>query len=203
MDDILNRFPKSLIAFVAIVGAIVFIVFSDPPHSVCDTEMTNFKARYEGKFFREKSKFSEVKKLTRYEKLRQLCIEANAPGGCYELFMELQNLLDELNKVPMECKAALSSVREVRDILWESLELMVRLAWGEKPPESYYEKFGWLDKANMNLYCRLKAKSLEFYGQNKWKQFQERFFTELPGTDKMKREKIWDRVILSSNCRAY
>jgi hypothetical protein len=154
MDAWLARFSKATIATVAIVGGIIFIVLSDPPHTVCDSQKELVKSSQQRFLFLDPKK--KLIKTTQYEVLRDHCKGTNSPGGCYELFQEIKNLLQDLRSVPAECKQSVSTQAEFRKALWETAELLARLAWGEKPPTSYHAKFGWLDVADVTLFCQIR-----------------------------------------------
>jgi len=204
MNQFLASVPKNILAFVAIAAGIVFIILSQPPASVCDqqievikTAQTNFL--YKDEFFPK----SKVIKTTKYEYLRDRCKQTNDPGGCYELFQEMKILLHDLNTLTSACASAAGSLAPVRRALWETLDLMVRLAWGEKPPESYSTKLGWLDSADVNLYCKLKDKAQLIFGESQWDRFREKLMVELPGAKELPRNQVWDLSLFSENCARY
>lgn len=209
MDALLRVIPKNLIAFLAITGGILFIVLSQPPHTVCDSQLEVIKKAQE-KFLYKDPKSKKVN-TTRYQTLYDHCKITNNPGGCYELFQEMKVLLYDLGTLSSECSGPLGAVPEHKRALWDVTELLIRLAWGDKPPESYHAKFGWLDTADVSLYCRLKERIIAFYGDAAWTRFREPYLNpknqnnvkELPGSKDMTRNQIWDMSLLSENCARY
>ncbi|MBX3021469.1 MAG: hypothetical protein KF799_07290 [Bdellovibrionales bacterium] len=201
MDRWLAQFSKNTIAFVAIVGGILFIVLTSPPHSVCDSQIEVIKEAQKAFLYTDPK--SKLVKTTKYQTLRDRCKATNNPGGCYELFQNMKVLLQDLSAVPSECGSAVGGVTEVNRALWETAELLVRLAWGEKPPASYHQKFGWLDAADINLFCKLKARITYLYGEPAWNSFREKMMAELPGARDLNRNQVWEMILFSENCARY
>ena len=74
---------------------------------------------------------------------------------------------------------------------------------GEKPPAAYHSKFGWLDTADISLYCKLKGRYQATYGEGAWTSLREKMMKELPGAAEMPRNQVWDMIIFSENCARY
>lgn len=206
MDRILTIIPRNMIAFVAIVAGILFIVFISPPHTICDSQIEILQTAQQKFLFPDPKakKFTSIRKpTTKYERLRDSCKLTNDQGGCYEFFFEIRKMLSDLDTVSKECGPTIGGEKPYKDALWETAELIIRFAWGEKPPEAYAAKFGWLDKADMSLFCRLKDKIYAFYGEPSWATFREKMMRELPGAKDLQRNQIWDMSLFSENCAKY
>jgi hypothetical protein len=201
LDRYLALIPKTTLAFLAIVGGILFIVFSDPPRTVCDAQIEVFKNAQ--KRFLYKDPKSKQIQTTKYEKLIDHCRMTNTGGGCYELFQEVKIFLHDLGAVPTKCNSAIGGVSEVHKVLWDVTDLMVRIAWGDKPPEGYYAKFKWLDTADISLFCSLKSEVINVYGDAQWTAFREKMMTDLPGAKDLPRTQVWEMSIFSENCARY
>ena len=204
MGAFFRSLPKNILAFLAIAGGIVFIVLQDPPKSVCDSQVNLIKEMqsaflYKDEFFPK----SKVIKTTKYQYLRERCKSTNDTGGCYELFQEMKNLLRDVATLSRECASAAGGVKEIRTAIWETLDLIVRLAWGEKPPSAYSAKFGWLDTADVSLYCKLKERAQLVFGEPAWNSFREKMMADLPGAKELPRNQVWDMSLLSENCARY
>jgi hypothetical protein len=201
MDRILSMIPRNLLAFLAIVGGIAFIIISQPPHSICDSQIEVINKAQARFLFKDPK--SKVKVTTAYQKLRDRCQNTNDPGGCYEWFQELRVMLHDLGTLTSECNDAISGQAEYSTAIKEPLEQMVKMAWGSAPPVSYTAKFGWLDTSDITLFCRLRDKYVLFYGDGVWENFRERVMQELPGAKDITRNQIWDLSIFSENCSRY
>jgi hypothetical protein len=200
MNNFIQSLPRNVLAFLAIAGGIALIVINSPPHTVCESQVEIVK-KLQKKFLYKDDK-SKIK-TTKYERLRDTCKGSNNPGGCYEYFAELKNLLHDLGTMPSDCSGSINSIGPVKSALWESAELLVQLAWGEKPPTSYQGKFGWLEVADISLFCQLKSRIISFYGDPAWNSFREKISVELPGAQPMTRNQIWDMSLFSENCARY
>lgn len=201
MGRLFSILPKGFIAAIAIAAGIAFIVISEPPHTVCDSQLEVFKTSQQKFLFLDSKK--KAIKTTKFENLRDYCKAANNPGGCYELFQEIKMMLRDLLAVPSDCASRIGNVAEVKRAIWQSLDLLVRLGWGEKPPSTYFEKFGFLDKSDIALFCQLKARAIDYYGEQEWEKFREKMFKELPGAQGLARNQIWEMSIVSENCSRY
>ena len=201
MGKLFSILPKSVIATLAIAAGIAFIIMSEPPHTICDSQLEVFKKAQQKFLFLDTKK--KAIKTTQFEYLRDFCMAANNPGGCYELFQDLKMMLKDLSTVPSDCNSKVGDVPEVKRAIWKANDLLVRLAWGEKPPSTYFQKFGVLDKADISLFCQMKAKAIEFYGESEWESFREKIFKDLPGAQSLARNQIWEMSIISENCSRY
>lgn len=182
-------------------GIAYFVFLYDPPHTVCESQLEVFREAEHRFLFLDENKKAIV--TTKYQSLIRQCRNTNNPGGCYELFQETKMMLRDLQAVPSDCLSRAGDIDEVRTALNEMIELVVRLAWGEKPPATYYQKFGWLDTADISLFCRLQQQIKDTYGTTVFENFRERMFRELPGADKMSRNEVWDMTMFSVNCGRY
>jgi len=201
MDKFLAQFSKNALAVMAITGGIIFIILADPPRSICHAQIEVIKEAQKKFLYPDEN--SKIAKTTKYQAQRDRCKGSNNPGGCYEFFQNIKALLQDFNAVSNECGSAIGRVSEINKALWEPAELLVRLAWGEKPPPSYHEKFGWLDAADINLFCKLKARLSYVYGEPAWNNFRERMMNELPGAKDLTRNQVWEMALLSENCSRY
>jgi hypothetical protein len=205
MGQLINSIPKGLLAFLVLFGGILFIVLSDPPKTVCDAQIDLFK-KSQNTFLYANEKSKALKKTTQFGRLFENCKATNDPGGCLQLFQLTKKMLDDLASVPRECRSKVAGLNETKNVINYVLELIVRLAWGEKPPQTYGQKMGWIDVADISLYCQLKSLKIEFFGNESWEGhdgMRERIMRTLPGADQMSRNQVWDFSILSENCERY
>lgn len=182
-------------------GILYFVTLYDPPHTVCESQLEVFREAEKRLLFPDEKRKTLV--TTKFQSLSRQCRETNDPGGCYELFQEVKMMLRDLQAVPSDCLSRAGEIEEVDNALNNTIELLVRLAWGEKPPATYYQKFGWLDTADISLFCKLQQQIKDTYGTKRFEDFRERMFKELPGADKMSRSDVWDLTIFSVNCGRY
>ncbi|MEZ4873645.1 MAG: hypothetical protein R2827_15670 [Bdellovibrionales bacterium] len=203
MNSFFKSLSKSTTAFLVIVLGILFIVISDPPKSVCDSQIAQFKKTQAGFMFPETERVVGKIKETRLKKQSDFCKVRNSPGACFELFTSLKVLVKELGFLDSRCQPDIAGLSQVRDAIFENIELMTLLAWGETPPVNYHAKLNWLTGADMKLYCDLKRVAVDFYGESRWQSFREKMIAAVPGTEGMSREEIWNVILLSTKCDAY
>ena len=202
MVDFFRALPKNILAFLAIAGGILLILVINPPYTVCESQLEAVKKAQQSFLYKEKPN-SAVLKTTKYQYLRDRCKSTNDPGGCYELFRGVRILLEDMNALSQACGPAAGNAGEIHKALWETVELLLRLAWGEKPPEGRMAKFGWLDVADTTLFCKLKTRITSIYGEESWVAFREKMMADLPGAKLLTRNQIWDLSLFSENCARY
>ena len=102
-----------------------------------------------------------------------------------------------------ECAPALANEAAVKKAVFGGLELLLQLAWGDRPPTAASVKQGWLSPADLNLYCQLKLMATNYYGQASWENFREKMMKAYNGADTLTRDQLWARSLLSINCLLY
>ena len=204
--------PKLLLGAIVIVLTLAVIIYNDPPTTLCDIQMQAVNKKLAGKFFSTKSvgRVSDDSTVIgastsgTYQKgvmsAFNFCIETNSPGGCYDIFNRLNYLEKQVRTIPNTCGEH-SSTQKVRKALEKGIRLIVKVAWGEKPPENAYEKKAWLDINDIALYCRLKNQHQRIYGKKNWALFRDQVMGGLPEAKTMKRKDIWKKSLLSYKCR--
>lgn len=197
----LKSLPKTMFVAIVLAAGVLFIVLSDPPRTICDSQMKHFKELSKDFLFLDPAK--PIKKETRYAKLLETCRSTNSPGGCLQLFGNLKSMLKDVNTFSPECYGKLSSMSEFTGALWGSLDLMVKMAWGAAGPKSAFEKTGWFDSADLNLYCSMKKVAIDVYGQSRWDGFVSEYLNSLPQAATLGRNEAWARMLLSVSCSAY
>lgn len=201
MDQFFKSLPKSVLAFLIISAGIAFFIIIDPPHTLCDSQLEVFKKNQQGFLYTNPKNKSE--ETPRQEKMLNQCKISNSPGGCYEYFLGLKGLLKDVRTVPDECLSELGDLGSFKKTVWEGISLLADLAWGEKPPETYFEKFGWLNTADVSLFCHLKNTAVTIYGREEWKSFREKKMLSHKGAENMDRKTIWEKTMFSVNCSEY
>ncbi len=211
MGNWFNQLSKPTLVLGALILGTLFIVLSDPPRTICDAQLENFKETKKSFLFDEGT--GEQKKKAKLRVLKDLCLKTNTIGGCLEYFHGLRKILLEIEGVYPECRRQLLEIKtqpdeiisshQVEGYLWKGVELLVMMGWGEAPPEGLGDKYGWLEAYDMNLYCKMRDKLIFNSGKEKWKSFKLKALTLLPGTEGMPRREILQRSILSDNCNRF
>ena len=207
-----HKLPRALLATVAIGAGIALIVLNDRPHQFCDTQISHFQS---------------IQK-TDFTKLINECRTTNSPGGCYDLFFHLKKLLRNFYLVSSKCFERLSSITltkqshfkqgkltqeekryfqkkiSVKEVLFDSMELITRLAYrGEKTLSGEKNKLHWLGPADLSLFCSLKKTVTLFYGRESLKSLENQILKNLPSAEKTSLKTLRKHSILSENCSLY
>lgn len=181
MEKFINSLPKPVLAFLAIVVGIIVFMLVSPPHTVCDSQEATFKELQAGNIFPTKEKKNTIPPTI--VRAKEACQLGNSAGSCYEYFTLLKKVADGVAKGSSECTTQLFNINEVKTAMNDGLEMMVRLAWGVKPPEPGLDRFGWMQDSELAIFCRLKSIYLRANGEEAWTAFRQRIYTKLPGED--------------------
>ncbi|MCB0378926.1 MAG: hypothetical protein KDD33_10575 [Bdellovibrionales bacterium] len=199
LDQLLQRIPKLLLGFVVIVGVLLFLLYTDPPKTLCDIQMEGVNERLRANFYADANRGKYNNSI---KEALNLCLESNSPGGCYDLFTRYNYFEKQVRTIPTECGPH-GSVVPIQDGLQRGIKILVEIAWGGKPPESVYDKKAWLDSTDLGLYCRLKQQYIRLAGKEKWALFREALMNSLPGADKIDRKQRWEKSLFSFPCKGY
>ncbi len=202
MNNFFSKLSQPVLVTLCLVGGVLLIVLMDPPHNICTSQMEVFREDIGQYLFVDKAKGQKLGGMPRsgFQKDIQYCRNSNSTGGCYEFFFNFRDILRSFRLVSNECKRGIGQVKELKDAFWETIELMVRIAWGDKPPRGIGEKYGWMDASDMSLFCNIKRINQKLYSEKQWVDFRERMMKELPGSQKLLREQVWQLTILSNDC---
>jgi hypothetical protein len=220
MENFINSLPKPVLALLVIIVGIVVFFMIQPPHTVCDTQAEALQEAQRGVLFPAKEKKNVIPPSILRSK--EACQLGNSAGSCYEYFLSLRKVADDITKSSAECAAQLYELAEVRTALNDGLEMMVRLAWGLKPPEPTLERFGWMQESEISTFCRLRTVYVRANGEDAWVELRRKISTKLPGeevpvalepgqatveprmaTTLMSEQDIWNRSLFSARCDVF
>lgn len=202
LDQLLASLPKTFIAIVVMVIGLLLIRQYDPPRTICDAQMELFRESQK-KFLYPEPGSGMIKKSALVKTLFEHCKQNNSPGGCFEFFELLKKMSVDLSAVPEQCSEAVGEEEPIKKWLKESLKLMVLMAWGSKAPASYNLKRGWYDASELTLFCGLRRHVIRIYGQDDFAKWQEAILSSVPDADKLDRNQVWQRNLLSTPCDLY
>lgn len=216
----LDQIPRPLLVFGALLLGIGLIFLIQEPHSICNAQLDVLKEAQAGQIFTRQTEKSQRPAI--FPRLVENCKIGNSPGACYEMFTSLRKLIRDLNGSPQECLAEFGEVDEIKRALHQGTELVIQLAWGDRPPEPGVNRFGWMEAPDLSLYCQLKSVYLKTYGNEGWESFRLATYAKLPGeaqiieqgkctnceslkkaTDAFSAEEIWIRSLFSLRCDQY
>ena len=192
--------PKGVFAVLVLGVIFAFILLNDPPRTVCDGQMDVFREAQKRFLFKDES--TKAQRKPKIEELTETCRFQASPGGCLELFDRLRKFAVDLTELGSRCEAGAGKAPEIQSATWVGLDLLTRLAWGERGPRSYVQRTGWLDSGEVALFCRLKGKALAFYGAPALLAFRERTLGDLPASSGLSHEQVIERSLFSIPCEA-
>ena len=196
----LYKLPKAVLASLVIGGAIVLIIYTDRPHNFCDTQLEHFKSIQTGLLYKDGKDFHAEK--SRLERTKQNCETETAPGTCYEYFAYLKRLLKDFRVLSTQCKSLIFSKVKVKSALESALKLMTALAWREEVLSGRISKYNWLTRSDIYLFCDIKGKYIQNYGQTAYVNLEQAILNLLPSKNQNKKLILrWS--ILSESCLKY
>jgi hypothetical protein len=198
MDAFIANMPKALLAAIVLIVAFGAILRFNPPRTLCDAQMEMFRESQKSFLFGFESK--KIAHKPRAQELAELCRFQAGPGGCFAFLDGLRKLVADVSAAGSQCEAAAADVAELRLVVWEALDLLVRLAWGDRGPRNYSQRTGWLDSNDVLLFCRLRRVAIGLYGQPAFDAFREKTLSSMPETSGMPREQILDRSLFGASC---
>lgn len=167
MDEVFSKIPRPLFVFLVLTVGIIFFMYSNPPHSVCDTQLEVFLQNQKGTIFNAQIRNKRIPPLL--VKARKLCKDGNSPGACYEYVRALRSVAKGISDSSYECREEIYSQDEIKNAMIQGVQLLAVMAWGEQAPEtSGNEKLGWLSEFEISTYCLLKESILGAGGEEEW-----------------------------------
>lgn len=193
--------PKNIFVILVLGVAIIFIVAQDPPHTICRTQIENFKSQQAGILYKDSA--VKTRKQPLLAVLIENCKKYNSPGSCYGLFSRIKVFINDFKVVSVDCREPFSILSRVRGVLFEVYSLMIRIAWGDAPATEHQDKLNWLSDVDVSLFCLIKEKILFFYGKNDLLNLEKKVFKKLPDANSMNESRIRELALVSENCSLY
>lgn len=224
MEDFIKNTPKPLLALIVLVGAVVFFMLANPPHTICDTELEVLKQSQKGNIFPTVITVQKVQQKipAQINQAKEACQIGNSAGSCYEYFEDLKSIAVDIGKASSQCTQQLFEVPEVRQALKDGVEVMVRIAWESQPPDPGFARFNWLQETEIAVFCRIRNIYERSVGQEAWDQLRRNIYAKLPGEAPqpktepdqivaeprpapltMSEQDIWNRSLFSVRCESY
>lgn len=221
MESFFTSLPKPVLAILAIVAALIFFMINDPPHTVCDVQANNLKEELKGQVFSTTTEDKKHKLPAIIGRTQEACQLGNSAGSCFEYFSILKKMARDIQSYSSECRTELASIPEIRTAINEGVILMAKMAWGSRPPEPGFTRFGWLQDSELVLFCQLKNVYTLSFGNEAWNELRLKIYQELPGEAPLNLannpslgeapkaiatlgdKEMWARTIFSLRCENY
>ena len=200
MEQWLLSIPRGVLVTAVIIIAIGLIVLQDPPHTVCRTQIDRFKHWQAGTIY--KLKGDKLNKAPAMQVLFKNCKKLSSPGGCYGLFARTRTFLRDFNLVSVDCKQSFVTLKEVKSTLFSIYDLMIRLAWGDRPPDVRQGNLlNWFSDLEVSLFCSIKNRIIDLYGEQQLMTLEQNTFKKLPGVENLNEGQIREVALVSRNCQ--
>ncbi|WP_413288664.1 hypothetical protein [Bdellovibrio sp. HCB337] len=220
MENFFKSLPKPVLAILVILAVLIFFMFNDPPHTVCQVQADNLKESMKGQLF------STVINKNNYPPIiaraQEACQLGNSSGSCLEYFGILRKAAREIKGYSSDCRGDLINIPEVRKGFTDGVILLAKMAWGSRAPEPGMARFGWLQESELGLFCLIKDVYSQGLGDEAWNGLRASIFQELPGELRagslgssqvgqeppkamltMEEKDIWARSLFSVRCENY
>lgn len=195
--EILNKIPRHILVIIVLGAGALLIFLGDPPKDICDTQVDVFFQSQKGNMTSLKGAVSGF-----WKRSAKYCSEAKTLGGCAEFHSSVKNILRDIDITSYECIPRLLEQEGLLSTLQNSMSLMVKLAWGEAPPELGPSVYGWMSMQELGIYCRLKLYLERALGEEKWEVFARGVIKKLPQSDQLSFQESFDRSLFSVRCEA-
>ena len=164
------------------------IVYFNPLHTPCQSQISLYN--------------QSLKPLIKsFNRGSDLCHQHTDQGGCLPFLDATAKFEAKLRELGNQCQADLASDSTTQGFLKKSMELIVRGAWGSKPPASYLYRNGWMELTHVVLYCRLRNDFIKIFGDEASTSFTNAVMGDLPGAEGLERNDVWARSLLSEPCK--
>lgn len=198
--NFLAQLPKNILILMSLVGGVLFILYADPPVTICRSIKADFIESQKGFLFVRKGTDS-FKKESLYQRLYKLCKKRKSPGSCYQLFYNTKGLLLSLNSDGVSC---IPTIPKLKDFLQKNIKLMLEIAWGPAPPSSVAPlKSSWMQESDFNLFCQLLTTYEKALGAEKKKWLIKQTLISLPGYEGVGFLKAYKLSLFSIDCKKY
>ena len=200
MEQWLLSIPRGVLVTAVIIIAIVFVLLQDPPHTICRTQIDRFKYWQQGVIY--KLEGDKLSKAPAMQTLLKNCKKLSSPGACYGLFAKTRVFLRDFELVSVDCREDFAELTPVKNTLFSVYSLMIRLAWGDRPPDVRQGNLlNWFSSLEISLFCTIKKHISALYGEQQLMALEQKTFKKLPGAENLNEDQIREVSLVSRNCQ--
>lgn len=193
----LNKLPKPFLVVAVLIIAALFIILSDPPKNICDSQLDVFLSSQSGRISSLKGRIGGL-----WARTAKYCQESKTLGGCSEFYNTVKVALRDIDNTSLECVNYVISQESVQKIIKDSTLLMVKMAWGEVPPEPGPQVYGWHRMSELALYCGLKKNIMKLFSDEEWELFVRSTISKLPQASQLSFDEAFGRSLFSVRCES-
>lgn len=179
LDEIIKVIPRPVLVIGILVISLALFVYNSPLKDECEIQGSIFTKNMQGILYVEK--INKKKQFPQINYWRERCKEGNSIGSCDAYFEGLRVLTKELREVNDKCqKTYTENDANLIKHVYQALQIMALVAWGEKPPGGPSERIGWMTTANIKTFCYLKKTFILLAGEEQYLALREKVYLEYP-----------------------
>lgn len=202
----LDKIPRPFIVFLALAFGVAGLFYFQPPPSICDPLVTQFRRTFQGELFPRRVK-DQIIPAT-FKKTLDDCRYGNSSGACFKYFDLLKRVAAFVHRSPSECAPEMAQdLSSLKSMFENGMNLMAHFAWGAGPGVNPVEKVGWFKEYEVSVFCEIKRSYQILYGDEAWFQFRWAVISKLPSVENGKpisfanEDQKFDRTLFSVNCQ--
>lgn len=146
------KLDSKFLPFVVIIVVTALFFLSDPPHSICSTQIESYKKSLKGKIYAYKDQKNIVP--PKIKRAVDDCRQGKSSGSCIDYFDLINTMMINQNQVEGQCLQELFSEKDVQDTLKKFFTIASLLAWGDEVPKE--SKTNWFSDSNTLVFCKVK-----------------------------------------------
>ncbi len=180
LSVLLAKMPKPILVIGVLVIALAVIIYSNPLKDECEVRTNIFLKEMRGiinsvRVKKNKTQFAQIIFL------KDRCKDANSIGGCEDYFNALRKLTQALAVFPQHCQEEFAKENEaIVKHIYDGIQILALVAWGEKPPGGATERLGWLNEEHVKTFCRLKKTYLNLTSDEDSDVLRDRVYLQYP-----------------------
>jgi hypothetical protein len=193
--DIINKIPRTTLVLLVLFLAALFIMLGDPPKDACDAQLEVFLSSQAGRLSSLRGSVNSL-----WMRTAKYCKETKTLGGCAEFHDTVRFALRDIKNAPAECVPRLIQQEWLQKILFDSMSLMVQMAWGEKAPEVGPNVYGWMGMSEFSVFCGVKKHVEHQLPDEEWESYVRRTISKLPDSKQFSFQEAFERSLFSLRC---
>ncbi|MCB0368318.1 MAG: hypothetical protein KDD45_02490 [Bdellovibrionales bacterium] len=204
--------------FVIIFLGSLFFFWSDPPHSICSTEILSYKRSLKGAVYAYQDKKNIIPATI--TSAMATCRSGKSSGSCISYFDIINSMIINTNQVETSCLPELYADPNVMKYLKNFFLISSALAWGDEVPKE--SQTNWFSESNLLVFCKVKKSLKEYLPEEEYEGLVNTALSSFPykilsfeykedsveyqnnkAILKMNKQDVYNKSILSLRCERY
>lgn len=193
--EILKKIPRGVLVAGVLVIAAALIMYNEPPKDACDAQIAVFLDSQAGRLRSLRGKVNSL-----WTRTASYCQKNKTLGSCAEFHETVKLALVDIQNSPPECTARLIAQDWVRKFVLDSMTLMTQIAWGDNYPEVGPTMYGWMEKNELAIFCKLEFNAQRVLNDEEWEAFVRKAISHLPHAKELKFDDAFGRSLFGVRC---